>query len=460
MKNHSKLSNKILGIAITLLVLFFVFEVAIVSKAASNNNALAGQLENVVLKFNEGVKQDQYDKNSDLAKEIEKADTLARERSDSKTTTNMLLAFSFIIIGIFSFFLITMLKVKIFIPISRLIKSFELASKGDFTDKININGEGEIGVLIEGYNRTIQSMEHILKTIRVSSEQVLNTSQEVSSGNNQLSSSTQEMASSLEETAASVEEITSSIQEAASLSGDAAAKMRKTTVDAENGAKMLNQMGDAMKSVKESGDKIQEIVNVVNDIAFQTNLLALNAAVEAARAGEEGKGFAVVASEVRSLAARSADAATEIKELVENNEENIRNANELSIKTTNVLLKVVSRIQEASFSIQDVEKRAKEQASGIHQINSAIMQMDEVTQRNASLVEQLASSAEDMASISRELARELEKFKVSGFALKKKEDVTPERKNTVPEPIPLKQATPAAAQPDSSFFDDDKFEEF
>ncbi len=380
-------------------------------------------------------------------------------------------------------FLVFLRKV-LYIPLMKLAGVFESLKNGDFSKRIEIHNDPDLAPLVAGFNKTASNIEHILKTIKTSSEQVLTSAQEVSSGNNQLSTATQQMASSLQQTAASVEEITASIQEAASLSAEAASKMRRTTTDAENGSRMLAEMATAVTTVKESGDKIQEIVNVVNDIAFQTNLLALNAAVEAARAGEEGKGFAVVASEVRSLAARSADAATEIKELVEKNEENIRNATELSTKTTKVLLQLVSRIQEASLSIQDIEKRAKEQASGIHQINSAIMQMDEVTQRNASLVEELASSAEDMAHISRQLAGELEKFRVSepNSAFLRFEPPAPLSPAAAPvpapaaAPAPLRPAMPAApaATPkrapaaaageqksrDNGFFDDDQFEEF
>lgn len=286
-------------------------------------------------------------------------------------------------------------------------------SNGDISARLNVDTQDEVGEVAFNFNSFVSKMESIVLSIRKIAGAALQSSKEVYSGNNQLASSTQEMASSLEETASSVEEITASIKDAASLSGDIAAKMRKTTLEAEAGAKMLSQMAQSMKAVKESGDKIQDIVSVVNDIAFQTNLLALNAAVEAARAGENGKGFAVVAAEVRSLAARCASAATEIKELVEMNEENIRTTNDLSKKTVTTLMQVVNRIQEASGEVQDIEKRAQEQSSGIQQINSAILQMDEVTQRNASLVEELANSAEDMSTISNSLASEIGQFKVS-----------------------------------------------
>lgn len=217
-----------------------------------------------------------------------------------------------------------------------------------------------------------------------------------------------------------------------------------------------------MENVKLSGEKIREIVDVVNDIAFQTNLLALNAAVEAARAGEEGKGFAVVAGEVRALAARSADAVSEIRELVGQNEVYITDANSLSKTTTEMLMSLIKDIQEASTAMADIEQRAKEQASGIEQINSAVMQMDEVTQRNASLVEELASSAEDLSSVSKSLSGEVGQFKVSeaGPASMRRESPVyrPPSKPTPPPTKPAKEPEPPKTE--EAFFDDDQFEEF
>jgi|GEM_PF-1569596 len=463
----------IIGFVILLFVMFLSSEWFLIAKADRAADRAVTQLQQVLAL----EKGDTANKGRAMEEARAFLQTYKGEGSGLFTAFVVTLCIELLLTLLFLYFLRTVL----YIPLMKLAQVFESLKNGDFSKRIEIHNDPDLAPLVAGFNKTASNIEHILKTIKTSSEQVLTSAQEVSSGNNQLSTATQQMASSLQQTAASVEEITASIQEAASLSAEAASKMRRTTTDAENGSRMLAEMATAVTTVKESGDKIQEIVNVVNDIAFQTNLLALNAAVEAARAGEEGKGFAVVASEVRSLAARSADAATEIKELVEKNEENIRNATELSTKTTKVLLQLVSRIQEASLSIQDIEKRSKEQASGIHQINSAIMQMDEVTQRNASLVEELASSAEDMANISRQLAGELEKFRVSEQqnatymrfeppaitvpAAPSREPVVPPvapAPVTPPKRKPLPAAAPEGAQKsrENGFFDDDQFEEF
>ncbi len=345
--------------------------------------------------------------------------------------------------------------------INRIKEIFKDLSEGegDLTVRIDFEGSDELKNLADYFNMFVEKIENLIKSIKNSAQSVHTSSLEVSGGNHQLSSSTQEMASSLEETAASVEEITSSIKDTSSAASETADEIKRTAIEAEKGSKMLGEMAVAMKDVGESGEKIKEIVTVVNEIAFQTNLLALNAAVEAARAGEEGKGFAVVAGEVRSLAGRSSDAASEIKKLVENNDINISRANELSKKTTDTLMKVVTNIQEATVSVSDIEQRAKEQASGIEQINGAVMQMDEVTQRNASLVEELASSAEDMSRVSDSLSRDVEQFRVSGgreFAHKAVKKSPPSPKREIK--LPRKESRPQTGE--DAFFDDDSFEEF
>lgn len=447
----------IIGFAILLFLLFLVSEWYLLSRASRSADQAVALLEEVTKDTQSST--------------IEKARSFVKTYHEEGIGITGPFFLTLTIEIIFTLVFLLLMRILLYIPIRKLSHVFDALKEGDFSRRLEIHNDPDLAPVVTAFNRTAENIEHILKTIKTSSEQVLISAQEVSSGNNQLSTATQQMASSLQETAASVEEITTSIQEAANLSAEAAAKMRRTTLDAEHGARMLTEMAAAMTSVKESGDKIQEIVNVVNDIAFQTNLLALNAAVEAARAGEEGKGFAVVASEVRSLATRSADAAAEIKQLVERNEESIRNATDLSNKTTKVLLQVVSRIQEVSLSIQDIERRAKEQASGIHQINAAVMQMDEVTQRNASLVEELASSAEDMANISRHLAAELEKFHISehssvtatlSSASASKLMTQKETMSGAPASSLSKQSIPLPGKksPANGFFDDDQFEEF
>lgn len=351
---------------------------------------------------------EKYNQNMELIEKI-------YQKSEEKENSFRIIMIMMIIVDILLTLIVALfISGKLAMPIKNLAAKIQhIAANLDLTYRLEIDGNDEVAFLSRDFNNLITNMENLSKKISESSDNVLNSAQEVSGGNSQLSISTQEMASSIEETAAAVEQITSSIKETAAVSSDAAGNIKNTATQAHEGSKMLDKMVHAMRGVKESGDKIKEIVDVVNSIAHQTNLLALNAAVEAARAGAEGKGFAVVASEVRSLAARSRDAAQEIKVLVTKNEENIKHATNFSKKTTDVLLKVVNQIQDASFVISDIETRAKEQATGISQINSAVNQMDDVTQRNAALVEELASSAEDMKQIAQSLAEEIKRFKTS-----------------------------------------------
>ncbi len=382
----------------------------------------------------------------------------------------------FILVMAFYAFLTYFISEKIIIdPLRQINEAFRTGARGDLNVSLKKRFNDEIGEMTDNFNDFISTLKNIILSIKNTSESILNSSNEISGGNNQLSSATQEMASSLEETAASVEEISASIHDTAENSVKLTGGISLTSERAEKGKRRLNQMEKAISQVKESSARIGEIVDMVNSIAFHTNLLALNAAVEAARAGEQGKGFAVVANEVRSLAQRSADAASEIKQIIDSNEEYTSNAESITKATSQILMDVVYNIQNNAQEMRDIEARSKEQAKGIKQINSAIMQMDEVTQRNAALVEELASSAMDMAAISKSLNDEVLKFKLSdsdnyGSVMK----MMPQPKyeeNIAPEPVSFKEKrgknenfddfTKEDFEDKSSFLDDDdQFEEF
>jgi methyl-accepting chemotaxis protein len=381
----------------------------------------------------------------------------------------------FIIVMAFYAFLTYLISEKIIInPLRQINEAFRTGSRGDLNVSLKKKYNDEIGEMTDNFNEFINTLKNIILSIKNTSESILNSSNEISGGNNQLSSATQEMASSLEETAASVEEISASIHDTAENSVKLTEGISLTSDRAEKGKRHLNQMEKAISQVKESSARIGEIVDMVNSIAFHTNLLALNAAVEAARAGEQGKGFAVVANEVRSLAQRSADAASEIKQIIDSNEEYTSNAESITKATSQILMDVVYNIQSNAQEMRDIESRSKEQAKGIKQINSAIMQMDEVTQRNAALVEELASSAMDMAAISKSLNDEVLKFKLSDSDSYNSGQMISQPKyeeSIVPEPVSFKESRSESNSFDdfteedfdnkSSFLDDDdQFEEF
>jgi len=385
-----------------------------------------------------------------------------------KNSVVVLLSFVVVMLSFHAFILWFLVERMIIGRLRVLNEAFNRGAKGDLDVTITKESDDEIGELTDNFNGFIGTLKEMIQSISITSETVQNSSNEISSGNNQLSSSTQEMASSLEETAASIEEISTSIHETADISATLNSKITATATRAGEGKDQLYKMEEAVNLVKSSGQQISEMVDMVDSIAFQTNLLALNAAVEAARAGEEGKGFAVVATEVRSLAQRSAEVARAIIEIVNKNDININNASEISQSTLQLLMDIVVSIQSNAQEMRDIENRSREQSNGIMQINSAIMQMDDVTQRNAALVEELASSAMDMATLSRNLNKEISAFQMQDrgdfdFAQvrestsgQSKQEQSQQEQSSFSSPAPSYQKVPA----DDPFLDDEQFEEF
>ncbi|OHV08416.1 methyl-accepting chemotaxis protein [Kushneria phosphatilytica] len=211
--------------------------------------------------------------------------------------------------------------------------------------------------------------------------------------NDELSQRTQEQAASLEETASSMEEMTATVRQNADNAGEADQTAGQACNQAMAGGEVINQAVSAMEEISASSRQISEIVSLIDDIAFQTNLLALNAAVEAARAGEQGRGFAVVAGEVRTLATRSAEAAREIKTLVNTSVERVEKGNALVTRSGETLRDIVTSVQRTTELVSAIAMAGREQSAGIEQVNMAVSQMDEITQRNAAMVEEASSAS-------------------------------------------------------------------
>jgi methyl-accepting chemotaxis protein len=246
------------------------------------------------------------------------------------------------------------------------------------------------------------------------SEEVSMEAGSLAQGNTDLSHRTEEQAASLEQTAASMEQITATVKQSAENAIQASKLATETSEGARAGNQMVQEAVSAMGEITEASEKIAEIINVIDNIAFQTNLLALNAAVEAARAGDAGSGFAVVAEEVRNLAQRSADSAQEIKSLIQDSVDKVASGNQLVTRTGEALGDVVTRVDQVTELIQEISVAAQEQAQGINEVNIAITHMDEVTQQNAALVEEASATAENLAGDARRLGAMMAQFSADG----------------------------------------------
>jgi methyl-accepting chemotaxis protein len=289
--------------------------------------------------------------------------------------------------------------------------------ENDMTQRIPFEGKsGDIAQLCEGVNGLLDTMTDILVDIKTAASEVNNASSEISASTTDLSQRTEEQASSLEETSASMEEMSATVKKNAENAQQANQFANETAAVADRGGAVVSQAVTAMSKIEDSSRKISDIISVIDEIARQTNLLALNAAVEAARAGEAGRGFAVVASEVRSLAQRSSQATKDIKDLITNSSSQVQEGVQLVNRTGTSLTEIVESIKKVAQIVADIAVASNEQATGIDQINTALNQMDEVTQQNSALVEENAATAKTLEQQSAAMNDRVGAYKVPGAA--------------------------------------------
>ncbi|WP_430395769.1 methyl-accepting chemotaxis protein [Ferrovibrio sp.] len=291
-------------------------------------------------------------------------------------------------------------------------RAVDAAKAHDLTQRIPLDGKSdEIRTLCSGVNDLLDTMAGIIGNIREASAAIAAASAEISAGSQDLAQRTESQAASLEETAASMHEITTTVRQNAQ-NAQAANQMAGAARDtADKGGGIVAEAVQAMGRIESSADKIAEIMGVIDEIAFQTNLLALNASVEAARAGEAGKGFAVVAQEVRSLAQRSASASKEIKTLIQQSNAQVKAGSDLVNKAGASLTEIVDAIKQVSVIVAEITTASIEQSSGLEQINTAIANMDETTQRNGALVEETSAASQALSTQADDLANLVRRYR-------------------------------------------------
>jgi methyl-accepting chemotaxis protein len=315
-------------------------------------------------------------------------------------------------------------------PLTQAVSLAEHVAGGELRGALAHDRSDEIGKLFDALSHMTSRLADTVGRVRDGAVAIDSASREIANGNLDLSRRTEHQAGALEETASAMEELTSAVKQNSSNARQANQLALSASEVAGKGGAVVSEVVRTMASINEYAHKISDITSVIDSIAFQTNILALNAAVEAARAGEQGRGFAVVASEVRSLAHRSAKAAKEIKQLIQDSAERVATGSALAETAGATMTDIVASVHKVTAIIGDISAASAEQEHGILQVNTAISDMDDVTQQNAALVEEAAAAAEAMQTQARELAELVGSFKLDA-------------QQAVVQPLPKRLALPA-----------------
>lgn len=297
-------------------------------------------------------------------------------------------------------------------PLNSLIASIRHIASGDLVSKIDVQGSNEMGQLADSLRHMQSELGRTVGDVRSSANAIYSGASEISVGNSDLSSRTEQQAASLEETAASMEQLTATVKQNAENARQASQLALSASDTARRGGNVVDNVVQTMNEIAASSQKIADITSVIDGIAFQTNILALNAAVEAARAGEQGRGFAVVAGEVRSLAQRSAQAAKEIKQLIEDSVSRVDTGSTLVASAGETMGEIVNAVTRVTGIMGEIASASDEQSRGIDQVGLAVAEMDRVTQQNAALVQESAASAAALEEQASHLTQAVSVFRI------------------------------------------------
>jgi len=317
--------------------------------------------------------------------------------------------------------------------VTSLAGGLERLAAGDLTARLNQGFPGAYEKLRNDFNDAVAKLEKALSAIAISTSAIRSGGNEIAQATGDLSRRTEQQAATLEETAAALDEITATVQRSATGATQSREAVALAKTEAERSGEVVSKAVASMTEIEKSAREISQIIGVVDEIAFQTNLLALNAGVEAARAGDAGKGFAVVASEVRALAQRSAESAKQIKGLISTSTSQVAEGVSLVGETGQALHRIVDHVDEISKLVGEIAMSAKEEATGIAEVNTAVNQMDQVTQQNAAMVEQTTAASRMLAGQTEELFGLVSRFQVG--------DAGSEAAHAAPETAPRTRAS-------------------
>ena len=340
------------------------------------------------------------------------ADESVATQESNALRNSMILTLVGVIAGVAAMLYAWRLQSQVTTDLARAVDASNAVASGRFDTDLSSRTQDEIGQLMEGLQRMVAELSSSMKVVQQAAQMIETASTEIAAGNQDLSQRTEHTASSLQETASSMDQLTTTVRHTAESARSANDLAASATQAALQGGEVMRQVVTNMSEIDAASRKINEIIGVIDGIAFQTNILALNAAVEAARAGEQGRGFAVVAGEVRSLAQRSANAAREIKGLIGSSTERVEVGSRLVQEAGASMQGIVEGVERVTQIIREITQAADQESDGIGLVSQAVGKLDQMTQQNAALVEQSAAAAEHLKGQAETLAEVVGRFRL------------------------------------------------